>query len=251
MNLHKITEFLNSYLEIDAVKDSCWNGLQFEGAEKVWKIVFAVDAAVETFEKAVDENADMIVVHHGHFWKNQNPSFADWSKKRLSILYDNNISLYACHLPLDRHKIVGNNSQIIKLIGAKIKDEFMYSGNKNIGWTGEFTNSKDLSLIEKTLTNKLGAECTVLPFGPKRVKTVAVCSGGAGYTGVYEALEAKADLLITGDVVEVFYSAKDAGMNIIFAGHHTTETIGLQALSKVINNRFHIETKFIDLPTGL
>lgn len=251
MKLNKIVDFLDSYLEIDAVKDSCWNGLQFEGKEKVQKIVFAVDAAVETFETAVKEKADMIVVHHGHFWKNQNPSVTSWAKDRLDILYNNKISLYACHLPLDRHRAVGNNAQIIKLIGAKIKDEFMFSGNKNIGWTGEFTNSKDLSIIEKTLTDKLDADCTVLPFGPKRIKRVAVCSGGAGYSGFYEALESKADLLITGDAVEVYYSAKDAGINIIFAGHHATEIIGLIALSKVVKNKFHIDTKFIDLPTGL
>ncbi|NIP37968.1 MAG: Nif3-like dinuclear metal center hexameric protein [Candidatus Dadabacteria bacterium] len=251
MKLGKIVDFLDSYLEIDGIKDSCWNGLQFEGKDKVQKIAFAVDAAVETFKIAVKEKTDMIIVHHGHFWKNQNPSVRSWSKRRLDILQENNISLYACHLPLDRHRVVGNNAQILKLIGAKISVEFMFSGGKNIGWIGEFINSKDLSIIEKTLTNKLDADCTVLPFGPKRIKRVAVCSGGAGYSGFYEALQAKADLLITGDAVEVYYSAKDAGINIIFAGHHATETIGLASLAKVVNNKFHIETKFIDLPTGL
>lgn len=251
MKLNKIVDFLDSYLQIDSIKDSCWNGLQFEGRQKVQKIVFAVDAATETFESAVKEKADLVIVHHGHFWKNQNPSVRNWSKQRLEILYDNDISLYACHLPLDRHKVVGNNAQILKLIGAKICDEFMYVAGKNVGWIGKFHNSKDINRIEKILADKLSAECTVLPFGPKRIKTVAVCSGGAGYSGFYEALEAKADLLITGDAVEVYYSAKDAGINIIFAGHHTTETIGLRALSKVVSKKFHIETAFIDLPTGL
>jgi len=185
------------------------------------------------------------------FWKNQNPSVRNWSKQRLEILYDNNISLYACHLPLDRHKVVGNNAQILKLIGAKTCDEFMYVASKNVGWIGKFNNSKDINRIEKILADKLSAECTVLPFGPKRIKTVAVCSGGAGYSGFYEALEAKVDLLITGDAVEVYYSAKDASINIIFAGHHNTETIGLRALSRVVSKKFHIETAFIDLPTGL
>jgi dinuclear metal center YbgI/SA1388 family protein len=217
----------------------------------VQKIVFAVDAAKETFERAVEQKADIIIVHHGHFWKNQNPSVTSWAKKRLDILYENNISLYGCHLPLDRHKVVGNNAQILKLIGAKISGEFMFVAGKNIGWIGKFTNSKDIVVIEKVLRDKLGAQCTVLPFGPKRIKKVAVCSGGAGYSGFYEAVEAKADLLITGDAVEVYYSAKDAGINIIFAGHHTTETIGLKALSKVVSKKFHIETVFIDLPTGL
>jgi len=91
----------------------------------------------------------------------------------------------------------------------------------------------------------------VLPFGKEKIKTLAVCSGGGGYGGFYEALRAGVDLFLTGDAVEIYYTAKDSGMNVIFAGHHATETLGLVALSKVIEKRFKLDTVFIDLPTGL
>jgi putative NIF3 family GTP cyclohydrolase 1 type 2 len=91
----------------------------------------------------------------------------------------------------------------------------------------------------------------VLPFGPNNVKTIAVCSGGGSYSGFYQALDAGVDLYITGDAVEIYHTAKDARINVIFAGHHATETLGLKALSRVLQKKFGIETTYIDLPTGL
>lgn len=249
--LNEITEFLDTYLDIHDIRDSCWNGLQFEGREEVEKIIYSVDAASETFRKSASMKGDMIVVHHGHFWKNLNPSYSGWAKKRLDILNSNRISLYACHLPLDRHRIVGNNSQILKLLGADIAGEFLMQEGKNVGWTGTISDGMELKEIERILNHNLCTSCNVLDFGPDRVSTVAVCSGGGGYGGFYEALEKKADLYITGDTAEIYYTARDAGINVIFAGHHTTETIGLKALSEVVDKEFGTESKFLDLPTGL
>ena len=250
-SLDKTVEFLDTYLEINAVKDSSWNGLQFEGSPEVKKIGYAVDAGVETFLKAASLKCDMIVVHHGQFWSNQNPSYKNWSKKRLDILYSNNISLYACHLPLDRHRVVGNNAQIIKLLGGSITKEFLFQEGKNIGWIGKLKSQQTLNNIVRTLKTKLNSEPKVLSFGKKKVKTVAVCSGGGGYGGFYDALNEGVDLYITGDAIEIFYTAKDSEMNVIFAGHHATETIGLEALKKVVDKKFGTDSVFIDLPTGL
>ncbi len=249
--LQKIVSFLDKYLDITSVNDNCWNGLQFEGKENVTRIAYAVDAGIETFLKAASLKCEMIIVHHGHFWTNQNPSYRGWAKKRLDILIENGISLYASHLPLDRHKVVGNNAQIIKLLGGKIEDEFLFHSGKNIGWTARLNKSNTIKEISTKLEKKLNASPNVLSFGPKKINTFAVCSGGGGYGGFYEALNLEVDLYITGDAIEIFYTAKDAGINVIFAGHHATETIGLSALQKVVDKELKTNSVFIDLPTGL
>jgi len=249
--LNKIVRFLDDYLKTSDIEDSSWNGLQVEGREKVKKVAFAVDAGIETFEHTVKEKADMLVVHHGLFWNNRNPSLAGWTLGRARILLENGISLYCSHLPLDRHGEVGHNAQILKLLGAKIDGEFLHHRGKNIGWTGRLKNARSIAEIETKLAEGLGAKCTTLPFGPDRIKTIAVCSGGGSYGGFYEALDAGVDLYITGDAVEVYYTAKDSGMNVIFAGHHATETIGLKALARIVSGQFGVKTVFIDLPTGL
>lgn len=249
--LYRIVAFLDKYLATDEVNDDSWNGLQVEGKPDVLKIVFAVDAGVETFERALEAGADLIIVHHGHFWQKADPSYSSWRKTRLDLLIKNGISLYASHLPLDRHPEVGNNAQLLKVLGAKKKEEAFEHHGKNVGWVGEFSTPQSMDAITKKLERQLGARCVVLPFGKKKVKTLAVLTGGGDYTTFFEALGMGVDLYITGDPSEIYHVAKDAGFNVVFAGHHATETLGVKALAEVLKKKFKVETAFIDIPTGL
>lgn len=251
VTLKEITSFLDTYLAIHDITDNCWNGLQFEGALEFSKIVLAVDAGIETFTAAVKAQAHLLIVHHPHFWTGTNPAIVGWSKQRLALLFTHNLSLYVAHLPLDRHREVGNNAQILRLLGAKIVDEFLHEGDKNIGWIGRLPAAVPLPALAKKLNQGLATSSVVLPHGPATITTVAVVSGSGGYAGFAEAVAKRVDLYITGDTSEVYHTAKDAGINVIFAGHHATETVGLKALADVLTKKFPVETEFIDIPTGL
>lgn len=249
--LEKVVGFLDGFLKTAEFDDLSWNGLQFEGRADIGCVAFAVDAGIDTFNAAAKEGADMVVVHHGHFWRNSNPSYASWSKKRIEILREKGMSLYASHLPLDAHPVAGNNAQLLKLIGAKVTGEFGTYGGRPIGWKGRLPRPVAVEEIAGTLEREIGASCRVLPFGAKEVSTVGVVSGGGGYEIFFEALDSGVDLYVTGDATEVYHTAKDAGLNVIFAGHHATETLGVRALEKIVAKRFKVKTVFIDLPTGL
>ena len=41
------------------------------------------------------------------------------------------------------------------------------------------------------------------------------------------------------------------GLNVVFAGHYATETLGVQALASHLAERFELEWEFHDHPTGL
>lgn len=248
--LNQVVSFLDEFLDHKNIKDNSFNGLQFEGNQQVKKIMFAVDSGVDTFKKAAEIKADMVVVHHGHFWENSNPSIRGFSKERLSILFNNQISLYVSHLPLDKHKEVGNNAQMLKLLGADITSEFGEIEGQFISYVGEL-KGKSVQDIVKTLENSLNTKCHVLNFGKKEVKNVAVCSGGGGLKIFGQAVDLEPDLYITGEQVEIYHMAKDAGMNVIFAGHHATEILGVKALSKIVSEKFDVSVDFVDLPTGL
>lgn len=251
VSLSMLVQFLDAYLETDRIKDDSWNGLQVEGVPEVKKVLCAVDAGVETFEYAIQEKVDLVVVHHGLFWKSANPSVRAWTKKRIVMLYEHGISVYASHLPLDRHPEVGNNVQLLRLLGFEKEHEFGWYGGQTISFTGRSENPKRLSNLEDLLQKELGATCVTLPFGAEAISTMAVCSGGGGYPQFMEAVHVGVDLYVTGDSTEMYHMAKDIGINVIFAGHHATETVGVKALAGLIKEKFGIEAIFADIPTGL
>ena len=249
IKLKEIVDFLNEYLKNKEFEDNSWNGLQVEGREEISKIAFCVTAGLEVFQKAKDEGADMIVAHHGIFWKEANPSIKGWTKERVVFLMKNNISFYASHLPLDAHPEDGNNARIMKLLEGKIEEPMALHKGKNIGWIGRIEPITVKDIVRK-LESSLDTKCIVLDRGKEMVERVAVVSGGAPYD-VFEAIEKEADLFITGDAADVLEVVKDAKINVIFAGHYATETTGVKALSDLIKNKFGIETVFINAPTGL
>ncbi len=251
VQLTDIISFLDTYLAINTVKDDSWNGLQVEGKTTVSKIMFAVDAGMQTFEKAIELKADMVVVHHGLMWNGTNPSYRGAHKRRIETLVQNGISLYAAHLPLDKHPVVGNNAQLIALMGfEKDKPFAMYHGD-TISFTGKTKTPKTIAEIESILKNNLGAQCKTLAFGPQKISTIAVCSGGGGYEQLAEAAAAGVDLYVTGDATEYYHIARDYELNVIFAGHHATEIVGVRALAPVVNKECSVQTIFVDIPTGL
>lgn len=249
--LKKIVNYCDTFLNKKKFKDGCWNGLQFEGSSTVKKIVFAVDTGVETFEKAAEEKADLVIVHHGMFWTYNSPCIIGLNKRRLDILYKNNISLYASHIPLDAHKTVGNNIQLLKMAGAKVSGEFGIYRGKPISFMGKYKTPVSLKSIESKLNKALPTQCMSLPFGPGKIKSIGVITGSAGHTGVDEAIEAGLDCYITGEQVDAYQKVKDAKINIIFAGHNATETLGVKALMKTLSKEFKVKTSFISIPTGL
>lgn len=246
-----ITSYLNEMLPLDDIEDVSFNGLQVEGRETVSTIITGVTAGKELFSRAAELEAQYIVVHHGHYWRYGTPSLTGWEKKRLDILLKNNMSLYASHLPLDKHPKIGNNIQLLHILNAQVSGDFSQHGNGTSSYTGMIMRGKHLEEIVSILNESLQTKCITLPFGPAIVRTVAVCSGGGGYKAFAEALDEKVDLFITGDTAEIYNDAKDSGTNVIFAGHHATERLGIKALGTLLQKTFEVKVEFIDVPTEL
>ena len=247
--LKEIVNFLNNYLKVGDVKDKSWNGLQVEGSEVVEKIAFCVTAGGEVFKEVLEEDPDMIISHHGIFWKGANPSAKGWMKKRIKPLIETDTSLYSVHLPLDKHKEVGNNAELLRAISIKPKNPFGESKGDFLGWMGE--TSQDVFDILDNLEADLDTECKLLDYGPEKVEKVAVITGSGG-SYIYEALDKDIDLLITGEETDLAEVARDGKINIIFAGHYATETLGVIALKKKMQKKFkNLKTLFFDFPTSL
>ncbi len=224
--------------------DNSMNGLQVDGgAEEVKKVAFGVDASVALFEQAHKVGANMVVVHHGLFW-GKPLAVVGSHRDRLSALLDNNISLYASHLPLDAHREVGNNGVMADMLGLQDLEPL------SVGWIGNLAKPKSIEDIGAILGIDL-KDNIVLPFGSREIQRVGIVSGGGGFA-LPEAVEKGADAFITGEVLhQLYHYAAEDRITVLGGGHYHTETFGVRSLAKYCKDVWGIETCFLDLPTNL
>jgi dinuclear metal center YbgI/SA1388 family protein len=246
----KLVSFLDNELRLpEFPKDESANGLQVEGSVTVNKIGLAVDACDYVFQMAAEKNIDFLIVHHGLIWGGIR-SVSGVMKKRIKALLDADISLYACHLPLDWHPEYGNNAQLLKVLAIKRMGEFGEYHGKRIGYWGSLTKELSLKDFVGKVDRILNAKSTTLSFG-KKVKKVGIVSGG-GWSAIYDAEKTGIDTLLVGEPSHSAYTlAEEMKLNVVFAGHYATETVGVKAVGSMLGKKFGIKTEFIDHPTGL
>jgi len=248
VQLSELIRYTNTLLEIERYRDYCPNGLQVEGRAEVTKIVTGVTASQALIDAAIDEQADLILVHHGYFWKGEEPTISGIKRRRIKSLLDNNISLLAYHLPLDGHTDLGNNTHLAKLWGFDVDGRFGEGIDGGLGLYSDLPKPVSINALVKQVSESLGREVTHLPGGGEMVKRVGWCSGGAdGY--FQAAINSGCDLYITGEASEpAFHIAQEIGAHFIAAGHHATERGGVRQLGEHLTEMFNIEHRFIDIP---
>lgn len=249
MNSAELISYLDTYLNTFAIQDASQNGLQAEGPDTVTKAAFAVDGSLATIEAAAEEDAEILIVHHGIFWdrpvRATGPLY-----KRMKALIEGRLALYASHLPLDLHAEVGNNAVIAKRLGMKDLTPFGNYHGVNIGWGGTLPSPADLPQLMSSFTGLTQAPCSFIDCG-KPCSRVAIVSGG-GASLLDEAARSGYDTFITGETSHSSYHyALEHGVSMIFGGHYATERFGVKALMEHVQARFGIETVFIDIPTGM
>ena len=250
IQLNKLVSFLDAELCLSAFsEDESANGLQVEGSTTVRKIGLAVDACEYVFKEAAQMNIDFLLVHHGLIWGGLK-SVSGVVRNRIKALLDSDVSLYACHLPLDWHPKYGNNSELLRLLSLKKMGEFGKYHGKNISYWGR--TERELSLDEFTAQTDrtLGTRSSAISFN-KKVRNVGVVSGG-GWFAINEAEKFNIDTFLTGEPSHSAYTlAEEMKVNLVFAGHYATETPGVKAVGKALKKRFGLDVEFIDHPTGL
>jgi dinuclear metal center YbgI/SA1388 family protein len=245
MQRTELDSYLQEYLEVAKFRDYCPNGLQVEGRDSVVRLVTGVTASIALLEAAIEAGADAVLVHHGYFWRGEDARIVGTRRRRIGLLIDNDINLYAFHLPLDAHHEVGNNAMLGRVLGLEIAGRF---GEQDLGVFGDLDQGVTLAELARTIAERLHREPLVLGDPLRTVRRVAWCTGGA--QGYFEdAVRVRADVYLTGEVSEHnFHLARESGAAFIAAGHHATERYGVQALGAHLTSRFGIEHQFVDIP---
>ncbi len=250
VQLAELVLYLNDYLRIADVPDApnALNGLQVSNAGAVSRVAAAVDLCEATVRLAAEQGADFLLVHHGLFWGGLGP-LTDRRYRRVAGLVKHNIALYSAHLPLDLHPDVGNNAVLARQLGVMLRGAFGEEYGVPIGVWGEVDELR--TALGQRLTSLLGGAPRLLPFGPERARRVGIVTGAAGSL-IGQAAAAGLDTYITGEGPHhTFFDAEELGVNVFYAGHYATETVGVKALAEHLRTRFDLPWTFLDHPTGL
>ncbi|MDQ3742275.1 MAG: Nif3-like dinuclear metal center hexameric protein [Actinomycetota bacterium] len=243
---------LDALLRARDFDDYSPNGLQVPGPEEVRTVATGVTASVALFERAAAEDAQLVLVHHGLFWKGM-PQHVDRAMyRRLRPLFLNDIALAAYHLPLDAHPEVGNNALLARALGCDSLEPFAEHSGQPIGMAGTFggdgISAEDLVARVREVT---GRDPLHLAHGPARVRTIGVVSGGAA-SYLDDAIAAGHDAFLTGEPAErVLAQSREAGIHFLGAGHYATETFGVRALGDRLSERFGVRHVFLDDPNPI
>ena len=209
--------------------DKSLNGFQIECPDKeIKKVAFAVDASAETIDRAADEGADVLVVHHGLFWGEP-------------------IAIKGA----DAHPVLGNNAQMALRLGMTSYDPFALFHGTYVGFKGSLPFPMTIPEIARLLGFDREGGMDVLKFGPDMIGSVAIVSG-AGGDDIEEAIAEGVDLFITGVAPhEIYHTAKENAMNVLSGGHYRSEVFGVKALERLTKGEWKLDTVFIDAETGL
>jgi len=251
LGLAELVAYLDEYLDIANIPDypGAANGLQVENGGAVRKIVACTDACQATIDAAAERGATLLLVHHGLFWGDGLRPLTERNYRRVRQLITHDVAVYSAHIPLDTHPEVGNNAQLARGIGLRVVGRFGDYQGCAIGVWGELPVLRDelAGRVEKLLKG----EPFLVPAGPETVQRVGVITGG-GAAYLSEARAAGLDTFITGEGPHhSYFDAQEWNLNVFFAGHYATETLGVKALAEHLGEKFGLDWEFVDHPTGL
>jgi dinuclear metal center YbgI/SA1388 family protein len=251
MKRAELLTYLDEYLRIDEIDDYGPQGLQVETEnETIRRIALAVDVSPDVIETAASWGADMLLVHHGILWRNVE-RIAGPLGQRVRLLLAHGINLYAAHLPLDAHPEVGNNAQLAQMLGVEVEEWWCAPKGTPLAVLGSVKTAVPLSQFVDQIDNQLNTRSRVLAHGPSQVERIAILSG-FGADQAADAYAMGADTFVTGETSHAnYWAAADYGLNIIYAGHYATETVGVKALGEHLKEQFDLEVNFFDFPTRM
>lgn len=244
MKLTELIDYTGQLLQVERFRDYCPNGLQVEGRAEIGRIVSGVSASMALLKAAAEAGVDLVLVHHGYFWKNDDPRVVGVRRDRLKFLLQRDISLAAYHLPLDAHPEIGNNAQLAKVLGFELEGWF---GEQSVAAYGRLPESQPLGRMAERVARALGREPLLVGDASAMIRRVAWCSGAA-QDSLEQAAALGVDAFLTGEVSErTVHLARESGVAFISAGHHATERYGIQALGEHLAQRYGLTHQYVEI----
>ncbi|MDD3218332.1 MAG: Nif3-like dinuclear metal center hexameric protein [Lachnospiraceae bacterium] len=244
MTGHKIIEILKQHWPSRYALE--WDNVGLLVGNPDWEakhILVALDLNDEVLEQAIAVHADMIVTHHPMIFSGMKRVTAtDFIGNRILKLAENHIMAYAMHTNFDVLSMADLNAESLKLQTPAV---LMQTGIKEsgepvgIGKYGSLVKAKSLEEFSIEVKNALQIPDVRVYGNMEQQICTAAISGGSGKSMIQSALEANADVLVTGDID--YHTGIDAlaqGLAIIDAGHYGTEYIFIEYVKAQLEKMF-------------
>lgn len=248
MDRDELVSWCDQYLDAASFKDFTLNGLQVAGRDRVQRIMTGVTACQALLDQAVEWEADLVLVHHGFFWKNEPVAVTGMKQRRMRSLLMNGINLLAYHLPLDAHQQLGNNACLAHRMGWRVEGCLDDVPGRGLLWHGRLMEPQRLETLSARIACQLGRDPTVIKAPrDEAVERIAWCTGGA-QDMLAMAAEGGAQAFVSGEISErTTHVAREMGIHYIAAGHHATERDGVRRLGEWLSSTCGLEHRFVDI----
>ena len=212
------------------------------GAKEVKKILVVLDITDEVISEAIDIHADLILSHHPLFFSITSASTETLIGRKVVSMLNNGISAICLHTNLDAVE-GGVNDALMHTLGVEtlgILDAYGKNVDGSSFGIGRYGTIERMLLPNFLSHCKDALQCNGLRYvdGGKPVHKVAVC-GGSGSSMLQLVADLGCDTFVTGDVKHNgFLDAKELGINLIDAGHFSTENVVVPVLKSMLNQAF-------------
>jgi dinuclear metal center YbgI/SA1388 family protein len=222
------------------------NGLIVDAGRPATRLGAAVNTSFAAIERAAEMGVDLLLVHH--------PSWSHIDQRthapKLARLRELGISLYGAHASLDAAPRFGTGDALARLIGLTTEGRFVDYLGGQAGVYGSWDGSLDD--LATAVAGAVGGEPEV-HRNLGRCKRVAIVPGGGGMTSwLEEALTLGCDTYLTGEgSIFTRLFAREAGLDLVLAGHYRTELPGIVALTELAAERHGLDWLVVeDEPVG-
>ena len=227
MKLIDLVNFLDGYAPFsDALSFDNAGLLCGDPQKEIRKVLLSLDATYSVIDQAVSVGADLILTHHPALFAAQKTFSPD---DRVYRLIEKGIAALALHTNLDVARN-GVNDHLARAVGLAEVEDWCGNDPAFVSRKGVLPQEMPLTEYCAFVKKALGCNCLRYADGGRPVKKVALCSGSGG--DMWEFLiGTDIDTLLTGEAkYHHFLEAAQRGINLIDAGHFSTENLILPQL---------------------
>lgn len=236
---------LNQSLEAAQFRDYGYNGLQVQGQEDITCIASSATASLAVIEDAIAQGANALLVHHGIIWGGVD-HISGMLRERLAALLGANCNLFAYHLPLDAHPVLGNSRKALDRLQVPYVGGFGSYKGQDIGRWGQLEQGISAEELQQRCVEAFQHPVVHCPGGNQLIQRIGVVTGG-GQSYLMDAHANGLDALITGEASEqTWHEAAESGTHCFSCGHYATESIAVHELAASCAKEFGLQHIAID-----